>query len=244
MLSAFRKKYSECKTKHLAPETVKFKKDKHKLSQWMTNSIFNSIKHRDRIFLKLQALSNGTDLHMRLSENFKSYYKILKKIIRQAQIQWYADQFNKNKSNIRHKWSTIKDLLNKCKDKKDSPAFFTLNGENLEDKTEISCCVLFWFWMCQRHWCGENRYKSCIKTSSAHDGISARFLKSVLETIVLPLTHVINQSLCTGIFPNRLKIARVVQLFKKGHQHILDNHPPISLHPVVPKVFEKVAFNQ
>ena len=104
----------------------------------MTNGILNSIKYRDKIFLKLKALSNGTDLHNRLSENIKSHNKILKKLIRQAKIQYYADQFNKNKSNTRHTWSTIKDILNKCKDKKDFPAFFTLNGKNMDDKTEIS----------------------------------------------------------------------------------------------------------
>ena len=82
------------------------------------------------------------------------------------------------------------------------------------------------------------------KNSSGHDGISACFLKRILETVTLPLTHIINQSLCTGIFPDRLKIAKVVPLFKKGDQHILDNHRPISLLPVVSKVFEKVVFNQ
>ena len=74
----------------------------------------------------------------RLSANLKSYNKTLKKLIRQSKIQYYADQFNENKSNIRHTWSTIKEILNKCKDKKDFPAFFTLNGENIEDNTEIS----------------------------------------------------------------------------------------------------------
>ena len=66
------------KSKHLSPKTVKFKKHKHKLSQWMTNGILNSIKYRDKMFLKLKALSAGTDLHDRLSANLKSYNKTLK----------------------------------------------------------------------------------------------------------------------------------------------------------------------
>ena len=66
----------------------------------------------------------------------------------------------------------------------------------------------------------------------------------ILETVTLPLTHIINQSLCTGISPDRFKIAKVVPLFKKGDQDILDNYRPISLLPVVSKVFEKVVFNQ
>ena len=40
------------KVKHLAPKTVKLKKKKkHKLSQWMTNGILNSIKYRGKYFL-------------------------------------------------------------------------------------------------------------------------------------------------------------------------------------------------
>ena len=243
----------------------------------MTNGILNSIKYRDEIFLKLKALSNGTDLHNRLSENLKSYNKILKKLIRQTKIQYYADQFNKNKSNIRHTWSTIKEILNKCKDKKDFPALFTLNGKNIDDKTEISNTFNIFFAGVGTKLSHSIKYNGsktissflkqrvissvdfeCVsvtdvdkivknlasKNSSGHDGISARFLKSILETVVLPLTHVINQSLCTGIFPDRHKIARVVSLFKKGDQPILDNYRPISLLPVVSKVFEKVVFNQ
>ena len=83
-----------------------------------------------------------------------------------------------------------------------------------------------------------------VHINSGHDGISARFLKRILETVTLPLTHIINQSLCIGIFPDSLKIAKVVPLFKKGDLHILDNYRPISLLPVVSKVFEKVVFNQ
>ena len=80
--------------------------------------------------------------------------------------------------------------------------------------------------------------------SSGHDGISARFIKRILETITPPLTHIINQSLCTGIFPDRLKIAKVIPLFKKGDEHIIDNYRPISLLPVISKVFEKIVFDQ
>ena len=44
--------------------------------------------------------------------------------------------------------------------------------------------------------------------------------------------------------PDRLKIAKVIPLFKKGDQHILDNYRPISLLPVISKVFEKIVFDQ
>ena len=79
-------------------------------------------------------------------------------------------------------------------------------------------------------------------------------IKILLKTVLamMPSTdpfamgyfHAINQFLCNGVFPDRLKIARVVPLFKKCDQHILDNYRPIFLLPVVSKVFQKVVFYQ
>ena len=95
------------KAKHLAPKTVRFKKHKHKLSQWMTSGILNSIKFRDKLFLKLKTLNSTSELHDSINANLKSYNKTLKELIRLAKIRYYSNQFDKNKSNIRHTWSTI-----------------------------------------------------------------------------------------------------------------------------------------
>ena len=54
----------------------------------------------------------------------------------------------------------------------------------------------------------------------------------------------INQSLRTGIFPDALKIAKVIPLFKKEDQHVFDNYRPISLLPCISKIFEKVVYTQ
>lgn len=58
------------------------------------------------------------------------------------------------------------------------------------------------------------------------------------------MTLIINQSLCTGICPNSLKIAKITPIFKKGDPHLTDNYRPISLLPVISKVLEKVVFLQ
>ena len=82
------------------------------------------------------------------------------------------------------------------------------------------------------------------KNSPWHDGISARYLKKILAIITPPLTHIVNRSLYTGIIPDCLKIAKVIPLFKKGDQHVLDNYRPISPLTVISKVFEKIVYNQ
>ena len=50
--------------------------------------------------------------------------------------------------------------------------------------------------------------------------------------------------LALGSFPNACKIARVKLLFKKGSKTDLSNYRPISLMPLLLKVFETVVLNQ
>ena len=52
------------------------------------------------------------------------------------------------------------------------------------------------------------------KTLSCHDGISVKLLKYLAPALWQPLTFIINQLLLTGIFPEKLKIAKVLSLFK------------------------------
>ena len=47
------------------------------------------------------------------------------------------------------------------------------------------------------------------KSSAGHDGISSKLLKELVNTVSPALSFIINQSLCTGTFPIRLKIGKV-----------------------------------
>ena len=83
------------------------------------------------------------------------------------------------------------------------------------------------------------------KSSCGYDGISSILLKKIANSIKPILTLIINQSLCTGIFPSKLKIAKVLPLYKnKGDCHLFDNYRPISLLPTISKIFEKVVHKQ
>ena len=90
--------------------------------------------------------------------------------------------------------------------------------------------------------CHFNSLKS--KSSSGHDGLSMRLVKDISPALLQPLCIIINQSLLTGIFPERLKIAKIYPLFKKGDSQLLNNYRPISILPVISKIFEKVVFKQ
>ena len=77
------------------------------------------------------------------------------------------------------------------------------------------------------------------KSSHGHDGISTVLLKFIASELLCQLTIIINQSLCTGIFPDKLKIANIKPIYKKDDPHVPDNYRPISLLPSISKVFEK-----
>ena len=72
-------------------------------------------------------------------------------------------------------------------------------------------------------------------------------MKDISDIIATPLTLLINQSLQSGIFPDKLKIAKVVPIFKAGKYNIdsyVHNYRPISLMSCFSKIFERVVYNQ
>ena len=49
---------------------------------------------------------------------------------------------------------------------------------------------------------------------------------------------------CTGIYIDEWKQARVTPIFKSGDRRQCENYRPISILPVVSKVFEREVFRQ
>ena len=62
--------------------------------------------------------------------------------------------------------------------------------------------------------------------------------------ISFPLSYIYNYSLHTGTFLDRLKIAVVKPLHKKGDKSNISNYRPISLLPSFSKVLEKAMYSR
>ena len=68
-----------------------------------------------------------------------------------------------------------------------------------------------------------------------------KFLSNILSPI---LAIFINKSLQTGTFPNFLKKAKVIPIFKSGNQDNFSNYRPISMLPIISKIYEKIVHLQ
>ena len=102
-----------------------------------------------------------------------------------------------------------KDLANKIKDDshKNYSYYLTENSENRFQFQEIN----------------EESILKIIdnvpaKSSSGCDGITLKQLKYLKYVLIKPLTLLINQILNTGIFPDKMKIAKVISIFKNEDQ--------------------------
>ena len=77
------------------------------------------------------------------------------------------------------------------------------------------------------------------KKSNANE-IPVSIIKDNCEHIAIPLSIIFNQSIGKGIFPQPLKHATVIPIYKNGPKNILGNYRPISLLSTFLKIFEKL----
>ena len=58
------------------------------------------------------------------------------------------------------------------------------------------------------------------------------------------LTHICNLSLSDGIFPDELKLANVITIFKGGDQALFNNYRPVSVLCTISKVVWKITYSR
>ena len=74
------------------------------------------------------------------------------------------------------------------------------------------------------------------KISLGYDQISSKVLTEIGLNISQRHWLINNQSLCTGMFPDRLKLAKVILLFEKGDTLLFENYIPISSLTAIRKI--------
>jgi len=95
---------------------------------------------------------------------------------------------------------------------------------NFTDFTEVSCVI------------------SNLKPSSSCglDQIPVTVIKSVNNILSHILVNLINHSFTNAIFPDALKSAKIIPIFKSGDKTLINNYRPISLLNSFSKIYEKI----
>ena len=83
------------------------------------------------------------------------------------------------------------------------------------------------------------------KKSGGSDNMSPKLLKECNNLFSKPISHIINLSFENSKVPDKLKIAKVIPLFKKNDKHNPDNYRPIStLNKIMEKLMHKRLIGQ
>ena len=85
------------------------------------------------------------------------------------------------------------------------------------------------------------------KSSHGEDGISTKLLTKTIDTILNPITHIINLTFEAGVFPTDLMCAKVIPIHKSGDPYLLNNYRPISLLSSFSKILdclERTMYNK
>ena len=76
------------------------------------------------------------------------------------------------------------------------------------------------------------------------DKVPVKIFKLLVEKLGCVIAYVFNLSTDQGIFPNRFKCAKITPIHKSGSPFEVKYHRPISIIPVLLKVFEKIIYSE
>ena len=74
---------------------------------------------------------------------------------------------------------------------------------------------------------------------AGNDDVGNYIIKRVAKKIVKPLTLIFNVSISTGVVPNKLKIAKIIPIYKNQDTEIFSNYRPVSLLLCFSKILER-----
>ena len=83
-----------------------------------------------------------------------------------------------------------------------------------------------------------------IKKATLSGDIDIRFIKLACPIMFPIISDLFNLNVKTGVFPDDMKVAEVIPIFKQNSKMNCSNYKPISLLSSFSKIFEKIVYKR
>jgi len=251
------------------PLSTRPQKRKTNEKPWITAELKRLIRRKNKLYLvfhKRPTLFNEI--------RYKSLKRVVRCALRRAEKEYYHDQIQANRNNIKKTWEILNGLLGRGK-RKPQVAELNVGDRTITNSDEIIEELNLHFatvgkkvvdeipssTLDSQSFLRDTNQESLFFTpvteaevyvcmsklkssSSGPDGIQPQLVKENCRSLVKPIVHLLNLSLTQGTVPKALKRAHVTPIHKGGDTDSLNNYRPISVLNVFSKIMERVVYNR
>lgn len=244
--------------KHFPIKEIKISKKIRK--PWINRSLLAAIQMKNKLYKKFINTKNEDDLNI-----FKHFRNQLTREIRVARERYHNASFRASAGHSDVLWKKINLALNR-KAMPDSIKKIVSNGMELSGVPLSNAFNEFFVNLVSKSTHDNDVFKYIalrntdsiffdpvndndivrifmeLKNSSScdADGIQIGPVKHVISIIAPCIAYIFNICLHTGVFPQKMQVAKVSVLYKKGDKNDFNNYRPVSILPVFSKALEKV----
>ena len=234
---------------------------------WVTPVTQNLIKKKNKQFSIKNNIKTASN-----KKKYKEMKHAVTKAIADEKEKYYKNILDKTNNNMKQKWNAIRLMINRSKIQQSNCIIpnnilgkhYSTVAKKLAEKLpnitkddipstsagkrkfKNSCKTLFTFNKITDREVYELLLKLDSNKGPGIDNLDVKSLKSVAHIISKHLTSLFNQSIENGIYPNNLKIAKCIPIYKGAPLDPSDpaNYRPISILTAINKTFERILHNQ
>jgi len=238
-----------------------------KLKPWINKELITCVNYKHFLFRQYKR-------GLTSFEHYNTYKNFVTRLTRKVRSAYFHNKFKENMGNPRQTWKTLKSLSSKQNKRdtpneikvdgnsinepkiiaESFNTYFSMVGTNIDDQIPVSQNNPLEFMNPpnQNSFFSEpvtsNEVALVIKNlkNKACDLQSVPiFIYKRFSEIISPLiAKLYNLSISGGVFPDCLKVAKIVPVFKAGDPQLMNNYRPISILQTMSKIFEKLMYNK
>lgn len=245
------------------------KKEK-RLCPWMTPKLLNLIKDKNRLYSKIKRQQLRIKMKCSyFSEELVQNYKLMCREVTRLKRELENSYFVNRLHNTNNHWKVVNEILTTGNSVSSKEIHLKIQNSIITNSSQVASIFNKFFTDVgrnpsiklpdQAHTYENGPLNSLylyptnvsevlevvrkLKNSSTCDsfGISNNIIKKLAPWIVPYIVQMINKSFVEGIVPKKLKLAKVIPIYKGSDKNDLNNYRPISILPIFAKILENLV---